>query len=156
MELGDIINILLVIAFAIVAPIVGAVSKRSKTKQQAGSSGQTNADGFGDDNQLVDSEWESPESVNTDSRNLQTETAISESQKQAYNSTFTRSGNESDISDKNYTKINERKNERQVTSKELLRRNIKQVNSGEAVRIAKGFNIKKAVIFSEILNTKYF
>jgi hypothetical protein len=41
---------------------------------------------------------------------------------------------------------------------ELLRESLKgNVNEGESLGdIAKSFDIKKAVIFSEILNTKYF
>src|SRR6056297_2272483 len=72
MELGDIINFLLIIAFAVVAPIIGAVSKRNKSKQQADKAATGANDSFVRDMEKAsEQEMESAEHAVLDNHNLQ-------------------------------------------------------------------------------------
>jgi len=157
MELGDIINFLLIIAFAVVAPIIGAVSKRNKSKQQADKAATGANDSFVRDMEKAsEQEMESAEHAVLDNHNLQNDGSGLSYQNHSYTSDFRQTSNKMAEFEKKSAKQDESRRRSQVTQKEMVRRNKKQDDPAEAARIARGFNIRKAVIFSEILNTKYF
>ena len=119
MEIGDLINLILVLFFAVGAPILGAVSKRRKAAQRASSN----------PNPLIENvESFFPEDIDEDE-------------------SFVRN----DI-------ISEREQFVQKTETQNITEDNKQsvkVDQPE-IETKEKFPIRKAVIFSEILNTKYF
>ncbi len=160
MESGDLLNILLIIAFAVGAPLLSLFGKKG-TKTQKSSEPDSEAQGFN-----------FPDHPGSDDTKAQEQAAPGKNQAYIYS--------DKDINNKNY-QINEayKQINAQNTSKsdelmengkndDFVKRGIKQSlsqdiskntlskPSSKASKIARGFDIKKAVIFSEILNTKYF
>lgn len=149
MELGDIINFLLVIAFVVVAPLVSALSKKNKKKQNATVPGE-NARAIFDEMGLEGS---------GDPGNLQ-QSYEERRKKEESGNAYRTVDNENEAKSDNWLqkppKPPDINNDILQSYKQVMPGKRANKGKAEAAMLAKTFDIKKAVIYSEILNTKYF
>jgi len=139
MELGDIFNLLLLVLFIVIGPIVRAVSKKKKKQASIANVSQESPQGFESlmvsfTDEIETLRREKAEAFENERINIKAQ----------------------NIEVDNLDSVNE--NMPTDSPADDLRESFKQnVNENQnASDIAKGFDIKKAVIFSEILSTKYF
>ncbi len=139
MELGDIFNLLLLVLFIVIGPIVRAVSKKKKKQASIANASQESPQGFESlmvsfTDEIETLRREKAEAFENERINIKAQ----------------------NIEVDNLDSVNE--NMPTDSPADDLRESFKQnVNENQnASDIAKGFDIKKAVIFSEILSTKYF
>ncbi|MFW5767327.1 MAG: hypothetical protein ACOCXO_03055 [Bacteroidota bacterium] len=149
MELGDIINFLLVIAFVVVAPLVSALSKKNKQKQNATLPSE-NARAIFDEEGLEDAR---------DPGNLQQsyeERRKNEESGNVYPTVDNEIEEKSDNWLQKSPKSPDINNDARQGYKQVIPGKRAHKSKAEAAMLAKSFDIKKAVIYSEIINTKYF
>ncbi|MEA3449278.1 MAG: hypothetical protein U9Q98_12655 [Bacteroidota bacterium] len=161
METGDILNLLLIIAFAVGAPLLSVLEKKkrkSKTTFQPADGGQGFFNADESENDWDTDTHDQPASKNKHAHAYSEEEMLNKRNdiKKAFNQ----------INDQNLTKNkasvqkgkNNDVNPRRI--KQALNQDIsddlRSQPKSEAAKIVNSFDIKKAVIFSEILNTKYF
>ena len=155
MELGDIINLLLVIGFAVIAPIIGAISKKSAKKNKATNPASTqlneqkNQEGFD-----VMHEFLQNESKKSEKSNLQEEFQnISENSKSESNKSKEETEYKSAKQENNHI-YNKTAKVPKPEKSSYMHKSKKSSNLNR--KIVKDFDGKKAVIYSEILQKKYF
>lgn len=145
---GDIITFLLIIAFSVIFPIIGAVSK-NKAKKARSLSNTSNEQSFND---VISS-------FSSDIEELRRKKAEAFGRREfAPEYAGYTEGMTEDVHVEEVIKPLEKVDKQEVNRVEELRESFKQnVNTdGSARSIANSFDIKKAVIYSEILDTKYF
>jgi hypothetical protein len=148
MELGDLFNLLLLVIFVVIGPIVRALSKNSKKKAVVGDASQGSPKGF---ESLLGSFSDEIDALRREKAEaFENERMSNDDQSESNVDSFLPNEIE------NLHSVN--KNTPTDSPADDLRESFKQnVNENKnASDIAKSFDIKKAVIFSEILNTKYF
>ena len=161
METGDILNLLLIIAFAVGAPLLSVLGKK-KQKSKTTSQPADGAQGFFDADES-ENDWDSDTHYQPASKNRHAY-AYSEEEMLNKKNDIKRAFNQ--INDQNLTKnkasVQKGKNHdvnagriKQALNQDISD-DLQSQPTSEAARIANSFDIKKAVIFSEILNTKYF
>ncbi len=145
MEFGDLINILLILVFAIIAPIVSAVSKKRKNANAPVNNSQ-GAQGF---DSVIESFANELELLKEEKAEAFEEERVhaQHSKAKPYLNVDLETAQEAELD------IMPSENSAN-TVKKALRNKMKTAKSG--CEIAKDFDIKKAVIYSEILNSKYF
>jgi hypothetical protein len=148
MELGDLFNLLLLVLFVVIGPIVKALSKNSKKKAVVGDASQGSPKGF---ESLLGSFTDEIDALRREKAEA-FENERMNNDEQDYGKVNPYLPNEIE----NLHLAN--KNMPTDSPADDLRESFKQnVNENQnASDIAKSFDIKKAVIFSEILNSKYF
>ncbi len=159
MEVGDILNLLLIVAFAVGAPLISVLGKK---KQKT----ESNTQPVQDDREYINASWPADE----DNTNLQTQSspdtqhAYSDEDIENKKNDIKKAYEQIDEQNLTKSEVSSQKEKNSKTGtmelKEPLNQDINGVSQSktrsEASKIARGFDIKKAVIFSEILNTKYF
>lgn len=145
MEFGDLINILLILVFAVIAPIVSAVSKKRKNANAPVNNSQ-GAQGF--DN-VIESFANELELLKEEKAEAFEEERVGlyRSEAKPYLNVDLEAAQDAELD----TMPSENSAE---TVKNALRDKLKTASTGS--EIARDFDIKKAVIYSEILNSKYF
>ncbi|MDA3910514.1 MAG: hypothetical protein PF448_04050 [Bacteroidales bacterium] len=147
MELGDLFNLLLLVLFIVIGPIIRALSKNKKEKLRVQNVSQDSPQGFGS---LLGTFSDEIEALRREKAEAFENERMNNTPNAIQNSAILTNEND-DLNAAN-------KNTPNDSPADDLRESFKQnVNKNQnASDIAKSFDIKKAVIFSEILNTKYF
>ncbi|MGC9330358.1 MAG: hypothetical protein ACP5DZ_00595 [Bacteroidales bacterium] len=160
METGDILNLLLIIAFAFGVPLLSALEKKNQksktTSQPAGSAhGFFNADES--ENDLDTNTHDQPASKNKYAY------TYSDAEIENKKNDIKRAFNQ--INEQNLTKykasVQNVENDdidagkAKAALNQEINKDLRAQPKSETAKIANRFDIKKAVIFSEILNTKY-
>ncbi|MEA1874596.1 MAG: hypothetical protein U9N51_09250 [Bacteroidota bacterium] len=147
MELGDLLNLLLLILFVVIGPIVRALSKNNKKKALVGNTSQ---DSPKEVESLLESFTDEIDTLRREKAEAFKSERIENTQNTNKNGTFL-----SNELDNLYAANENTPNDSPADDfRESFKQNVKE--NQNASDIAKSFDIKKAVIFSEILNTKYF
>ncbi|MFO7789621.1 MAG: hypothetical protein ACQES1_04995 [Bacteroidota bacterium] len=164
MDAGDIINLLLVAAFVVVAPLLGMIGKKKSTSSATSAQPHPEDDihGFETSNENGVKSGDFYEQLQHEKKHTE----------QHDNNNYIESKNEG--KNNAYEQLNvqnlpeneqKTKNKKNGTSeskdiKQGLNQHLKEKSAAKsktsATQIVKDFDIKKAVIYSEILNTKYF
>ena len=154
MELGDIINLLLIVGFAVIAPIVGAITKKASKKNTLKKPAATESNSQQDQDIDLMEEFYKNESKKSEKSNLQ------EEYKNISDQSDTKNEESLDNSENKYTN----KENSNIYNQSNLLSNQHQKNfnhkskkgSNLNRKIIKNFDARKAVIYSEILQKKYF
>lgn len=151
MEISDIINFLLVLAFVVVAPILRAVSKSKSNKNKLnesvlGAKSQNKKSVF---NSIV-GEFLETQSVEGNSENCKQDIPVNlSSNTETYQPKIDIQHIENDNKNIEKEKVRENVKEEDVVDQQKDRVN-------DFKKDLSDFDLKRAVIYSEILNTKYF
>lgn len=164
MDTGDIINLVLVVVFVVLAPLLGMLGKKKAARTAPSPQAHPEEDihGFETDNENGVKSGDLHEQLQREKKQTQ----------QQYNNHYIESKNEGKNNDneqvnvQNLPKTEQKaKNEKYGTTEsktikqnqnQNIRENSERKSKKTIEHIAKDFDIKKAVIYSEILNTKYF
>lgn len=143
MEIGDIINLLLILGFAIGAPLIGFIAKKfNKDQNIQKQNNQVDKDqnerGFESLSEQYYNERGLQNQKDVNSNNIRSNPSKSDYIKDE----------KSDQAEKTAYQVNEESNNNKSNNKYLK-------DSG-ANKIAKEFDLRKAVIYSEIMDRKYF
>jgi len=147
MELGDLFNLLLLILFVVIGPIIRALSKNNKNKAPVGN---VSADSPKEFESLLGTFSDEIDAL----RRKKAEAFESERMENTHNTNQKTPFLTNELDDLTNANENTPNDSPANDLRESFKQNVNEKQN--ASDIAKSFDIKKAVIFSEILNTKYF